>query len=76
MQYSQKKFLAALILGRGVRYGIGAYLGFVYGRHILRFFNQYYKPAMAILIGLAVIGSVLSLIQYLRYKKTAAAHAT
>jgi hypothetical protein len=31
---------------------------------------------MAILIGLAVIGSVLSLIQYLRYKKTAAAHAT
>jgi membrane protein YqaA with SNARE-associated domain len=75
MQYSQKKFLAALILGRGVRYSIGAYLGFVYGRHILRFFDQYYKPAMAILIGLAVIGSVLSLIQYLRYKKTAAAHA-
>jgi membrane protein DedA with SNARE-associated domain len=72
MQYSQKKFLAALILGRGVRYTIGAYLGFVYGRHILRFFNQYYKPAMAILIGLAVIGAVLSLVQYLRYKKKAA----
>ena len=69
MQYSQKKFLAALILGRGLRYSIGAYLGFVYGRHILRFFDQYYKPAMAILIGLAVIGSVLSLIQYLRYTK-------
>jgi membrane protein YqaA with SNARE-associated domain len=69
MQYSQKKFLGALILGRGVRYSIGAYLGFVYGRHILRFFDQYYKPAMAILIGLAVIGSVLSLIQYLRYTK-------
>jgi membrane protein YqaA with SNARE-associated domain len=69
MQYSQKKFLGALILGRGVRYSIGAYLGFVYGRHILRFFDQYYKPAMAILIGLAVIGSVLSLIQYLRYTR-------
>jgi membrane protein YqaA with SNARE-associated domain len=69
MQYSHKKFLAALILGRGLRYSIGAYLGFVYGRHILRFFNQYYKPAMAILIGLALIGSTLSLIQYLRYKK-------
>jgi membrane protein YqaA with SNARE-associated domain len=76
MQYSQKKFLAALILGRGLRYSIGAYLGFVYGRHILRFFDRYYKPAVAILIGLAVIGSVLSLIQYLRYKKTASAHAT
>jgi membrane protein YqaA with SNARE-associated domain len=69
MQYSQKKFLAALVLGRGLRYSILAYLGFHYGSHILRFFNQYYKPALAILIGLAVIGSVLSLIQYLRYKK-------
>jgi|ERR1700728_4716308 len=69
MQYSQKKFLAALVLGRALRYSILAYLGFHYGRHILRFFNQYYKPALAVLIGLAVIGTVLSLIQYLRYKK-------
>jgi len=69
MQYSPKKFLGALTLGRGVRYSIGAFLGFHYGRHILRFFNQYYKPAMAILIGLAVIGAILSLIQYLRMKK-------
>jgi membrane protein YqaA with SNARE-associated domain len=69
MQYSQKKFLAALVVGRGLRYTILAYLGFHYGRHILRFFNQYYKPALAILIGLAVIGTVLSLIQYLRHKK-------
>jgi membrane protein YqaA with SNARE-associated domain len=69
MQYSPKKFLGALTLGRGVRYSIGAFLGFHYGRHILRFFNQYYKPAMAILIGLAVIGAVLSLVQYLRMRK-------
>jgi membrane protein YqaA with SNARE-associated domain len=69
MQYSQKKFLAALTLGRGVRYTIVAWLGFHYGRHILRFFSQYYKPALAVLIGLAVIGTVLSLIQYLRYRK-------
>jgi membrane protein YqaA with SNARE-associated domain len=72
MQYSPKKFLGALILGRGLRYSIGAYLGFVYGRHIMHFFNQYYAPALAILIGLAVIGSVLSLVQYLRYKKRTA----
>jgi membrane protein YqaA with SNARE-associated domain len=69
MQYSPKKFLGALTLGRGVRYSIAAFLGFHYGRHILRFFNQYYKPAMAILIGLAVIGAILSLIQYLRMRK-------
>src|SRR5271166_1230721 len=69
MQYSPKKFLGALTLGRGVRYTIAAGLGYHYGRHILRFFSQYYKPAMAILIGLAVIGAVLSFIQYLRMKK-------
>jgi hypothetical protein len=27
--------------------------------HILGFFSRYYKPAMAILIGLAVIGAVV-----------------
>jgi membrane protein YqaA with SNARE-associated domain len=69
MQYSQKKFLAALTLGRGVRYSIVAWLGFHYGRHILLFFDQYYKPALAILIGLAVLGSIVTIIQYLRYKK-------
>jgi membrane protein YqaA with SNARE-associated domain len=69
MQYSRKKFLGALTLGRGIRYTIAAGLGFHYGRHILRFFSHYYKPAMAVLIGLAVIGAVLSLVQYLRMKK-------
>jgi membrane protein YqaA with SNARE-associated domain len=68
-QYSPKKFLGSLALGRGVRYAIEAYLGFHYGRHILRFFDEYYKPALAILIGLAVLGSALSLVQYLRMRK-------
>jgi membrane protein YqaA with SNARE-associated domain len=71
MQYSPKKFLIALTVGRGVRYTIAAGLGFHYGRHILRFFSRYYKPAMTILIALAVIGAVLSLIQYLRMRKAA-----
>ncbi len=69
MQYSRKRFIGALALGRGLRYTIAAFLGFHYGRHILRFFSRYSKPAMAILIGLAVIGAVLSLIQYLRMRK-------
>jgi membrane protein YqaA with SNARE-associated domain len=69
MQYSRKKFLAALTLGRGLRYLIEADLGFRYGNHIVRFFSRYYKPALAILIGLAVIGAGLSLMQYLRYRK-------
>lgn len=73
MQYSRKKFLGALLVGRGIRYSIAAYLGSLYGRHVLRFFARYQKPALSILIGLAVIGGVLSLIQYLRYKHQAPA---
>src|SRR6266849_8600567 len=70
MQYSPKKFLGALTLGRGVRYSIAAGLGYLYGSHITRFFSHYYKPAVGILVGLAVIGAVLSLVQYLRMKRT------
>ena len=68
-QYPPKKFLAALAVGRGIRYSIAAGLGYLYGNHILRFFARYNKPAIAILVGLAVIGAVLSLIQYLRLRK-------
>jgi membrane protein YqaA with SNARE-associated domain len=68
LQYSRKKFVAALALGRAVRFTIVAGLGVVYGRHIIRFFSQYYKPALFLLIGLAVVGGVLALIQYYRYR--------
>ena len=68
MQYSRKKFLAALALGRGVRYSIVAAIGFVYGRHILRFFARYNKLAVGILIGLAILGATLTLVQYFRYR--------
>jgi membrane protein YqaA with SNARE-associated domain len=68
MQYSRLKFLGALVLGRGVRYSIAAYLGVLYGTHILRFFSRYNKEAVAVLVGLAVAGGILTLIQYLRYK--------
>src|SRR6266853_6740510 len=69
LQYSPKKFLGALTLGRGVRYTIAAGLGYLYGNHIVRFFARYYKPAVAILVGLAVIGAMLSLVQYLRMRQ-------
>ena len=73
MQYSRNKFLGALLIGRGIRYSIAAYLGSLYGRQVLRFFARYQKPALSILIGLAVVGGILSLIQYLRYKHQAPA---
>lgn len=68
LQYPRKKFLAALALGRGLRFAIIAGLGAIYGKHVVRFFHQYYAPALAILIGLAVVGSVLSLIGYWRHR--------
>ncbi len=40
MQYSRKKFVAALALGRALRFTIVAGLGAMYGRHIVRFFSQ------------------------------------
>jgi membrane protein YqaA with SNARE-associated domain len=69
MQYSRQKFLGALALGRGIRYFVVAGLGFVYGNHIMRFFSRYYEPAVGILVGLACIGTAVSLYQYYRWKK-------
>jgi membrane protein YqaA with SNARE-associated domain len=68
MQYSEKKFLGALFLGRGIRYSIAAYLGALYGNHIMRFFARYDKLAVGVLVGLAVVGGILTLVQYLRYR--------
>lgn len=75
LQYSREKFLGALTLGRLVRYSIVAGLGALYGTHIVRFFSRYYKPALTILIGLAVLGGVLTLIQYLRWKTSSSVPA-
>ncbi len=72
LQYSRQKFVAALALGRGVRFTIVAGLGALYGRHIVRFFSRYYKPALFTLIGLAVIAGIFSLVQYYRYKSRTA----
>jgi membrane protein YqaA with SNARE-associated domain len=72
MQYSRKRFLAALALGRAVRFTIVAGLGAIYGRHIVKFFSQYYKPALFTLIGLTVVAGGFSLFQYYRYKNRTA----
>jgi len=71
MRYPRRKFLTALALGRGVRYTILAFLGAHYGRHIVSFFSQYYKPALIALIALAVLGGVIGLAQYYRSRRRA-----
>ena len=66
MQYPRKKFLGALTLGRSVRYLLVAGLGALYGDAIVSFFSRYYMPALLTLIGLAVVGGIVTLVQYLR----------
>jgi membrane protein YqaA with SNARE-associated domain len=66
LQYPTKKFLSALAAGRGVRYTILAFLGAHYGRHIVKFFGQYYQPTLIVLITLSVIASLYGLYEYRR----------
>jgi len=68
MQYSRKRFVAALAVGRGIRFTILAALGAIYGTHIVRFFSKYYRLAVITLIALSVIAGILALSQYLRYR--------
>lgn len=76
MQYPRKQFLAALTAGRALRFGVVALLGSIYGNAIVAFFRQYYKPALLILGGLAIAGGILSLIEYLRFKRKKRAEAS
>jgi membrane protein YqaA with SNARE-associated domain len=68
-QYSRRKFLGALTLGRGVRYAIVAGLGSLYGQQIVAFFSKYYKPAALVLGGIAVIGGIITLRKYLQSRR-------
>jgi membrane protein YqaA with SNARE-associated domain len=66
MQYSHKKFLGALALGRGVRFTIVAGLGALYGNHIVSFFAKYYAPALLILAAVALATGGYALFKYLQ----------
>jgi membrane protein YqaA with SNARE-associated domain len=70
LQYSRKKFFAALALGRGLRYSILAYLGVIYGRQFLRFFDKNTKPTVVVLISLSAIAGAVALYGYFRLRKS------
>ncbi|HKC00330.1 MAG TPA: VTT domain-containing protein [Terriglobales bacterium] len=69
MQYPTRQFLAALALGRGIRYFILAYLGAHYGRNIVNFFARYYWQTLSVLIAFAVLGGLYGLFEYRRRQK-------
>lgn len=68
LKYPPLRFLAALGLGRGVRYLLLAYLGHLYGHRILGWLGKYYQPLLYILIGLAVLGALAGIYFWLRNK--------
>jgi len=69
LQYPKKKFVGALELGTGIRYSLLAGFGSLYGKAIVQFFSRYYKPAIFILVGLAALGGILTLAEYLRSRR-------
>ena len=69
MQYSHKKFLGALAVGRGIRFIVVAGLGALYGNHIVSFFAKYYLSAVLILVGLAVVTGGYALYKYLKSRE-------
>jgi membrane protein YqaA with SNARE-associated domain len=70
LQFPTKKFLGALALGRGARFALIAWLGSRYGDAITGFFSKYYKPTLITLIGLAVLGGIFALYEYLHRRKS------
>jgi membrane protein YqaA with SNARE-associated domain len=68
LQYPTKKFLSAIAIGRAARYCVDAMLGIFFGRAIIGFFAQYYKPALYTFIALGIIGGLSALI-YFKYWK-------
>jgi len=66
MQYPTRKFLTALTVGRGLRYIVLAYLGYQYGRNIVKFFDKYYWPVLIALIAFSVLGGLYGLYEYKR----------
>ena len=70
LKYPTRKFLTAIAIGRGIRFTIDALLGLYFGRAIIRFFGQYYKPALYTLLALLVIGGIAGVVYYKRWKQS------
>ncbi|MGC1108052.1 MAG: VTT domain-containing protein [Candidatus Acidiferrales bacterium] len=60
--YSWKRFVGAMTLGRVIRYGILAYLANLYGRRIISIFSKYGWPILYGLIALAIISGLTGFI--------------
>jgi membrane protein YqaA with SNARE-associated domain len=68
MQYSVKKFVVALSLGRLVRYSLLAFLAARYGRQMIRFISRHGHPSPIVVLVL-VAAAIAALIYVLLMKR-------
>ena len=68
LQYSPRKFLTALGIGRGVRFFAIALLGRVYGTAIVGWLGRYYRPFLYVLIGAGVAGGTAAIVYFKWYR--------
>ena len=68
MQYPRKRFLAALTMGRAIRFFVVAYLGKLYGTAIVGWLGRYYGPFLYLLLGIAVLGGVGAFVYFKWYR--------
>jgi len=69
LKYSRKKFFVAVGSARAIRYFALAWLGSRYSKQIFGFVSTYYRPALWILIALAVLGGVAALLWVWKRKR-------
>jgi membrane protein YqaA with SNARE-associated domain len=68
MQYSRNKFLAALTIGRSIRFFSLAFLGKLYGTAITGWLGRYYKPFLYVLLCLGVAGGIGAVLYFKWYR--------
>jgi membrane protein DedA with SNARE-associated domain len=68
MQYSRNKFLAALTLGRAIRFFSLAFLGRLYGTAITGWLGRYYKPFLYVLIAVGIAVGIGALLYFKWYR--------
>jgi membrane protein YqaA with SNARE-associated domain len=71
LQYSTKKFLAAMSIGRVVRYCILAYLGAIYGHRIFRVLVAHEEVVGIVASAIAVATAIILLLMYFKRKRGA-----
>jgi len=64
LHYPKKNFIAALSLGRAIRFFGVAYLAHIYGTQIVHWLSKYYHPVLYTLIALAVLGGIAALVYF------------